>query len=139
MLEDTFPDFSSGSNIVGSTYPTSAGAQALATILTIIQWAGIVLVLTGDTAFQTLGIQTPELLRSLLDNKLMLVGVFFIAGQLASKVSASGAFEISLDGELIHSKLETGGVLRVEHLVELLREKGLPTWSDVDAMPVPQQ
>lgn len=76
----------------------------------------------------------PAALASLVDNKFLLIGVFFIAGQLANKVSSSGAFEVYLDGELIHSKLETGGVLRAEALTEALRQRGLPTWSDIDSI-----
>ena len=111
-----------------------AWASALATLLTIVQWSGILLVFAGTSIFEQLGVPVPNAVASLVDNKFLLIGVFFIAGQLANKVASSGAFEVYLDGELIHSKLQTGGVLRIEAMTEVLRERGLPTWSDIDSL-----
>ena len=130
--------------------------STLAVVLTIIQWSGVLLMLGGQTIFDTLNLDVPGFVQPLMENKMVLLAVFFIAGQLASRMSASGmrccarcftaacphalssfstgAFEIYLDGQEIHSKLATGGVPHIGSLIQQLRGAGLPTYEDVEAL-----
>lgn len=128
MLEAAFPEFVSGrgSAVVGENYPAGALAVAAATLLSVLQWGGILLMLGGERAFQWAGVAPPALIAAALQNKLVLLGVFFVAGQLAARLTATGAFEVYLDGALLHSKLESGRVPHVEDVVDALAAAGLP-------------
>jgi len=128
--------------------------STLAMVLTIVQWSGVLLMLGGQTIFDTLNMEVPGIIQPLMQNKLLLLAVFFISGQIASRMSASGegvstallivfiplwplfagAFEIYLDGQELHSKLSSGDVPHIGSLVQQLREAGIPTYEDVEQL-----
>eukprot|EP00056_Hartaetosiga_gracilis_P006472 m.96940 g.96940 ORF g.96940 m.96940 type:complete len:74 (+) comp12479_c0_seq1:378-599(+) len=70
--------------------------------------------------------QTPAFLAQFQDNKIMIaVTAFFLARTISTNIAATGAFEISVDGELIWSKLERGRVPSWNEIAALLSEKGV--------------
>ena len=44
------------------------------------------------------------------DNKMMFFGGIFLCNMLSSALVQTGAFEVYVDGSLVHSKIETGAV-----------------------------
>eukprot|EP00055_Hartaetosiga_balthica_P001486 m.138379 g.138379 ORF g.138379 m.138379 type:complete len:81 (-) comp14373_c0_seq1:485-727(-) len=68
----------------------------------------------------------PAFLAQFNDNKIMIaITTFFLARTIATNLSATGAFEIFVDGELVWSKLETGRVPQWNQILEALSSKGI--------------
>ncbi len=68
----------------------------------------------------------PELLKSLSENKLMYsIGGFFIFAQIVTQLKSSGAFEVSINDQLVYSKLETGKHIDARTLHELFEPLGV--------------
>ena len=63
----------------------------------------------GDAIFSAVGVPCPEFLKSLQENKLMysILG-FFVFAQISTSLRSTGAFEISINDDLVWSKLQTG-------------------------------
>lgn len=81
----------------------------MANVLQVFFYMFLAVVMFGDTMCQTLGLTNPEIFKSLQDNKLMYcIGGFFIFAQISTSLRQTGAFEISINDELVYSKLETG-------------------------------
>ena len=55
------------------------------------------------------GMQTPELVKNMGENRLMygIMG-FFVFAQVSQALRSTGAFEITINEKLVFSKLETG-------------------------------
>lgn len=51
------------------------------------------------------------------NNKTMIVGVGFVCNIIGSQLLQTGAFEIYLDETLVHSKLKSGGLIKIENLI----------------------
>eukprot|EP00052_Salpingoeca_macrocollata_P026643 m.248427 g.248427 ORF g.248427 m.248427 type:complete len:96 (-) comp22613_c1_seq1:966-1253(-) len=63
----------------------------------------------GDKLFQWLNRPMPETLIAARENMVMsMVFIFFFANNVSNMFLSTGAFEVYLNGELLHSKLETG-------------------------------
>jgi len=52
-----------------------------------------------------------------------IVGLFFIGNMVETSMLSSGAFEITVNGEPVWSKMETGYLPSLEHLVSLVEDK----------------
>lgn len=55
------------------------------------------------------------------NNRTTLIGVAFFGNMVASQLMQTGAFEVSLDGKGLFSKLESGRLPEVMELVQLIR------------------
>jgi len=63
----------------------------------------------GDTICHQLGVPQPEFLKSMSESKLMYsIGGFFIFAQISTGLRSTGAFEVTVNDQLVFSKLETG-------------------------------
>ena len=60
--------------------------------------------------FSSIGTEPPELVKKMMENKMHTVLMLFLVSSFAQKLLVTGAFEISYNGNLIFSKLETGQV-----------------------------
>jgi hypothetical protein len=88
--------------------------QALATGMGYFQIIGLIFVFAGTKVFETLGLPVPEWQRWLNDNMAMAAVGVFLLSSFGSKLRTSGAFEVSIDGHLVSSKLTTGRVISIE-------------------------
>ena len=64
--------------------------------------------LLGEQIFGTLGKAPPPLLNQMHDNKLLTVGAIYGLDVIAQTAKSINAFEITYNGQLLHSKLKTG-------------------------------
>ena len=84
----------------------------------------LLIMLTGTKLFDTFGVPVPEWYTGLQENKMMaMVGVFFMGNMVESSLLSSGAFEVSVNGEMVWSKMETGYLPSLEHLISLIEDK----------------
>ena len=58
---------------------------------------------------QAIGVSVPEIVKKMQDSKFMYgFGIWMIGNNLQSALVTTGAFEISIDNQVIYSKLQTG-------------------------------
>ncbi len=93
---------------MGRHYPPPWYAVKCVQIAQMVQWSGIGLMFFGPTLFQSLGQPEPGWLKTFQQNKMnAFVGMFFMNSFAGSMVS-TGAFEVTIDGQLCFSKLASG-------------------------------
>jgi len=67
---------------------------------------------------------TPNFYLWALDNKIFAcMMIFFLGNLVETQLISTGAFEISVNGELVWSKLELGRVPQPGELIKLIQEK----------------
>jgi len=94
--------------VTGSNYPLNTMRYVLSWVVSILQWAVIIMMMQGESVFQYFGITPPPLYYRMQEKKWMvLIGAFLLGNQLSSMVTNTGAFEVYCDGQLIFSKLGT--------------------------------
>lgn len=110
----------------GSNYPPPPLALFAVQAAQLVQWSALTLMLMGDSVFTTLGINpTPGWYGQMKENKLnTFVGVFFM-NSMAQSMTATGAFEVTVDGVLVYSKLSTGRMPSAGDLTAGLEKIGL--------------
>ncbi|KIY99027.1 SelT-like protein Flags: Precursor [Monoraphidium neglectum] len=106
LLQQQFP----GIEVLGSTYPLSAGRQALSQAIGGAQMAGFGGVFFGDKLFEAIGVAPPPdwYARVQQSKPLWALGVWMVGNMAQSSASSTGAFEIYFDGKLVFSKLAAG-------------------------------
>jgi selT/selW/selH-like putative selenoprotein len=112
-------------SISGGNYPPPFYAEILATLFGYIFILGIVFIGFGDNIFESLGIQQPEFLNVIKNNKMMAVVGLFYLNSLGTSLLATGAFEIALNGEVVFSKLELKRFPSVDELIQMFATKGI--------------
>jgi len=84
----------------------------------------LLIMLTGTKLFDVFGVPVPEWYHGLQENKMMaMVGCFFMGNMVESSLLSSGAFEVSVNDEMLWSKMETGYLPSLEHLISLIDDK----------------
>lgn len=106
----------------GANYPPPPYTAALAQLAQIAQLLGIAFVMFGDGMFGLLGMQQPAFVK---DNKLMIFGALFVLNTMAQNMMATGAFEVTMNGKKVFSKLEAGRMPALEDLVTRFEAAGL--------------
>lgn len=77
--------------------------------------------------FNFFGMPVPAPVKKLTENKLIFgMGAFFLGGQIQSALLSTNAFEISINNQLVYSKLETGTMPTMPELTQLFAANGLP-------------
>ncbi|KAG7384500.1 hypothetical protein PHYPSEUDO_002552 [Phytophthora pseudosyringae] len=104
-VEDTFPHLVD--RVDGVNYEVDPYKMMLAQFLGYAQATAMILLLFGEYILPALGVDA-TMLRWARDNRLATFLVVVLMGTAASSLTASGAFEIYFNGDLIFSKLETG-------------------------------
>jgi selT/selW/selH-like putative selenoprotein len=97
----------------------------VATTTNIIWFGGIGLLFGGSSFFSTLGIQEPELYKSMKQNPVAAFMGLFVVNSFGASQLSTGAFEIYLDDALIYSKLETGRMPTGPDVIAALEANGL--------------
>lgn len=111
--------------IAGENYPPPPYATMAVTAAGTIQMGGIVLMMFGGQIFGMVGMPEPQWYKELQENKMMaMCGVFFM-NSMANSLTTTGAFEVTLDGEVVYSKLDSGRMPNGRQLIEIMESKGL--------------
>lgn len=108
----------------GDNFPATPLKQFVAKTLFYVRMGVLLIMLTGTKLFDMFGVPVPEWYNGLQENKMMaMVGVFFMGNMVESSLLSSGAFEVSVNGEMVWSKMETGYLPSLEHLISLIEDK----------------
>mmetsp|Transcript_24384 Transcript_24384/g.60087 ORF Transcript_24384/g.60087 Transcript_24384/m.60087 type:complete len:143 (-) Transcript_24384:179-607(-) len=84
--------------------------RAVAQMVAVGQIVGFGTAFFGDQIFAAISMPVPEWAKLLQDNRGMAIGAFFISNIFVNSLTQTGAFEIYLGGEIVHSKIKTGVV-----------------------------
>eukprot|EP00049_Salpingoeca_infusionum_P022530 m.7369 g.7369 ORF g.7369 m.7369 type:complete len:120 (+) comp5240_c0_seq1:478-837(+) len=113
-----FPDL----EISGGNFPPSQTRQTIAMVATTVSWSVIVILLLGDYIFSALGIAPPQMYKDLKETQGTTMMMAFLLGSVISQaMTKTGAFEITLNGQVVWSKLETGRVPEWNELVDIMK------------------
>lgn len=88
----------------------------------VLQLVGIGIVMFGDGVFGLFGMQQPEFMK---ENKLLIFGGLFMFNTVAQNMMATGAFEITLNGKMVFSKLDQGRMPALSDLIGRFEDAGL--------------
>jgi len=95
-----------------------------ATVAQRTQMGLIAGVFFGSTIFGYLGMQEPQFYAWIKERRMLtILALFLIGNQITSAFLSTGAFEITYDGHLIWSKLESGTLPADGELLRLLRKQ----------------
>lgn len=109
FLHAHYPALAKAKSVQGELYPPPAFAQTLATFASYAQMTGFAILLGGSFIFDKLGVVQPSFVSVLRRNPLpTFVGLFFL-NSACSSFSTTGAFEVSIDGEVVFSRLAGEG------------------------------
>ena len=101
----------------------------LANILQIVFYCFLAVVMFGEAMCQMLGITNPTIMdavKGLNEGKIMYsIAGFFIFAQISTSLRATEAFEITINDELVYSKLETGKHVDGHTLTEIFEPYGV--------------
>ena len=115
-----------GVPIVGKVYPPGDDKIMIATVAQYAFFLGIAVIFFGEGLYKAMGMaQPPEWYAAVQENKMQACMFLWIANSLATSQLATGAFEISYDGDLIFSKLEEHRWPSPEELIRALTIKGV--------------
>jgi len=126
-------------DIQGSPYPPPPLFSALASVFSFLFFFLIFVLLFGDSVIQllnslfTVGDQQRQpplvllfstLVAMLKENRTTAFLLAFLFNFLSSKLIATGAFEVSLDQQLIWSSLSEGRLPTIQQLMTVLKTEG---------------
>jgi len=110
--------------VKGASYPPSEFNSMAATVAGYTQMGLIAGVFFGTNIFGFLGMQEPQFYAWIKERKMLTVlALFFIGNQISAACLSTGAFEITYNGQLIWSKLESGTLPADGELLRLLRKQ----------------
>ncbi|KAG5492528.1 hypothetical protein JKF63_01106 [Porcisia hertigi] len=107
--------------IVGGTYPTPPARALVATVCSTAFLASLGLALAG----QHLAFLPPAVLNFVAQQRGPLVGTGFLLNMIGGALAQTGAFEVTLDGELIFSKLQAGAVPSTAEIRRVILQRTL--------------
>lgn len=81
---------------------------------------GLMMMFFGNSVFSTLGMGVPGWFKYVKENQMMFAVGLFMMNNIAQGMMSTGAFEIYVNGELVHSRLETGTFPNQAALEEIL-------------------
>lgn len=95
--------------VSGGEYPATPTNQMLAKVVTYAQYGIMLVMVAGDWIFRQIGIPPPAIYYKLKEKQfIVIMAVMFLGNNLSNSLTSTGAFEISIDNQLIFSKLQTG-------------------------------
>ncbi|CAG9326155.1 unnamed protein product [Blepharisma stoltei] len=94
----------------------------LAQILTLVRYAGILLLVAGDMVFQKLQMPYPAWYLYMRDKKLMTgLFLFFGVNAISSWLTSTGAFEVTYGSQLLYSGIAKGRMPQAEEILALIK------------------
>lgn len=85
----------------------------------------ILLVSFGDALFEQLGSPMPEPLKLAQQHKMQLFMALWLGNMVLTQMANTGAFEVTYNGHVIFSKLETNRMPTLPELVQQLQLLGM--------------
>mmetsp|Transcript_10042 Transcript_10042/g.24752 ORF Transcript_10042/g.24752 Transcript_10042/m.24752 type:complete len:181 (+) Transcript_10042:352-894(+) len=117
-LKQRFPAL----HITAEVQVPPAQNRMAATAVGYAQMAGFVVSFFGDAVFQALSMPVPDWAKYAQENKGTAVMLFFVGNMVSNSLTQTGAFEVYLGGQLVHSKIQTGGVPDFNALVAKIQQ-----------------
>ena len=96
FLSQRYPELEG--SIGGETYPPPAYATLAVGFAGFVQMAAIALMFFGSKIFEVFGIPEPEWYDQVKNNKMMTFASVFMLNSMANSLTATGAFEVTVDG-----------------------------------------
>jgi len=123
-LQHIYPDM----RISGENYNPGGGRLHIAQLLGVLKMVAIAMILFKFNPWTYLGQEmvgpTPKIVTWAMENKIFAcMMTFFLCNMVETQLISSGAFEVSVNGELVFSKLEMGSVPQPQELLNLIKEK----------------
>ncbi len=120
--------------VQGSTHSPGALKEYASLLLTSTGYLCLAYTMLGQQLLAPLGVQEPPWLAAQREARWPPLVAFFLLNQLGGGLKSTGAYEVVLNGQLIHSKLATGAVPATAALVRAISEAtGLAPDKDVMA------
>lgn len=127
FLHRHYPILEEADSIRGELYPPPPHAQTLAAVGSYLQMGGVAIALGGALIFDKLGVPEPFFAPVMRRNPIPVVVGCSVVNSFFSSFMSTGAFEVSIDGELVYSRIEEGGQFPSGALVmKELEKRGLP-------------
>jgi selT/selW/selH-like putative selenoprotein len=107
-------------DVRGENYPPKPVYAAVAKFVGVLWILGMAFAVLNEKLFSLLGVRNlmgEELIRKVVENKMMVLVGLFMLNNMSQNLIATGAFEVYFDGEIVHSKLDTGAVPTVEQIL----------------------
>lgn len=123
FLERKYPQLVG--NIEGGYYPLPPTNQLIASVAQYVYMGGLFYLFGGTYIFQHFGIQEPEFLQPIQQNKVAAFGALFMINMIGANFARTGAFEVFVDGELVFSKLQTNRFPTINDMTNAFEMKGI--------------
>lgn len=125
FLEQEFPELQD--NISGGNYPPPKFAEYMMNAISAIHLITIAFCFIGDYLWTMLGMNSPPYWYSTCKQYPMqtLVFIFLILPSFGTKFVVTGAFEITCNGEVLFSKIESGRFPDANDLISAFKDFGL--------------
>ena len=106
--------------VQGELYPVPIAYQVIAACASQAQMIGVAALFFGETACSFFGVPVPDLVKKGQENRMLVFGALFTANGVAQGLVNTGAFEVSLYGKAVFSKIKEGRMPEVGELNDLL-------------------
>lgn len=95
--------------VEGANHPPSAAGKMASAMVSTAQMVLILAATVGEGLASALGVPPPAVLEGLKQNRMAVcAGAWFVGSAFSQSMLKTGAFEVSLDGELVWSGMQTG-------------------------------
>jgi len=123
FLERRYPELLG--NIQGENYPPPQHALIAVQMAGMAQMATVAVMFFGDSVFTSMGIPAPSIVKYIQENKMASFMTTFLMNSMATSMTSTGAFEISVDGRTVYSKLKTGRMPSPGEIIDAFNALGL--------------
>jgi selT/selW/selH-like putative selenoprotein len=101
----------------GDNYPAPAAKQMVATALQFSMYGALALLFVAPNMLP------PQVRAIAQENRMMAVAGFFLINSVAGMLVQTGAFEVTVDGRTVFSKLETGQAPNLGQIIQLVADE----------------
>jgi thioredoxin reductase-like selenoprotein T len=85
--------------------------KLLGNLVSYSHWGIMILLMFGDKIFAAMGMAPPPIYYTIVEKKWMvIIASYFLTNQISTFLLNSGAFEVFVNGDLVHSKLTSGKI-----------------------------
>lgn len=119
FLKEKFPQLHITSDVAQATPDKLMMAQ----VVSYVQMFGFAITFFATPLFGFMSMPVPAWAEYLSENKGVAIAGFFLGNIVVSNMVQTGAFELYLGGDLIHSKIETGQLPEISGLMALCQQK----------------